>query len=60
MIDNNVIVRVREVYGVERIYPVNDNAQRFADLTRKKTLDRVDLRDIKALGFNVTSEAPTL
>ena len=60
MIDNQVIVRVREVYGVERIYPVNENAQRFADLTRKKTLDRADLHDIKALGFNVTSEAVTL
>jgi len=60
MIDNQVIVRVREVYGVERIYPVNDNAQRFADLTRKKTLDRADLHDIKALGFNVTSEAVAL
>ena len=60
MTDNQVIVRVREVYGVERIYPVNETAQRLADLTRKKTLDRVDLRDIKALGFNVTSEAVAL
>ena len=55
-----VIVKLREVYGVERIYPVNDNAQRFADLAGKKTLHRTDLSTIRALGFQVINQTVTL
>jgi len=60
VINNNVIVKVREVYGVERIYPVSDSAQLFADIAGKKTLDSADIHRIKQLGFEVQAEAPTL
>jgi hypothetical protein len=46
-------VCIKNVYGNERIYPVDDGAKRFADLTRKSTLDKRDLRLIEALGFEV-------
>jgi hypothetical protein len=46
-------VNIKQVYGVERIYPVNDQAIILAQLTRKKTLDRADINLIKKLGYNV-------
>jgi hypothetical protein len=46
-------VNIKQVYGVERIYPVNDQASILAQLTRKKTLDRTDINLIKKLGYNV-------
>jgi len=46
-------VNIKQVYGVERIYPVNDQAIILAQLTRKKTLDRADINLIKKLGYDV-------
>ena len=35
-------VQIKNVYGVERIYPINDTAINFSNLTRKKTLEQND------------------
>lgn len=48
-----VSVEVRNVYGNELIYPVNEPAKIFASLTGNKTLNLVDLQRIQALGFEV-------
>ena len=53
-VDNNIVeVEVRSVYGNNMIYPANDVAERFTNLTGKKTLSRTDLANIRALGFAV-------
>ena len=44
-------VQVRTVYGNERIYPVNEVAQKFAALLNVKTFNRQQIVDIKALGY---------
>lgn len=46
-------VRVRETYGVERIYPVNTTAELFTSLIGQKTLSHESIRTIKQLGFAV-------
>jgi hypothetical protein len=46
-------VNIKQVYGVERIYPVNDQAIILTQLTKKKTLDRADINLIKKLGYDV-------
>jgi len=46
-------VNIKQVYGVERIYPVNDQAIILTQLTKKKTLDREDINLIKKLGYEV-------
>jgi hypothetical protein len=46
-------VNIKQVYGVERIYPVNDQAIILTQLTKKKTLDREDINLIKKLGYDV-------
>ena len=46
-------INIKQVYGVERIYPVNDQAIILTQLTKKKTLDREDINLIKKLGYDV-------
>lgn len=48
-----VIVQIKNVYGNERIYPMNDKAKLFSALVNKVTLSRADIERIKALGFIV-------
>ena len=46
-------VIIKNVYGVERIYPVNETAKKLTSLTRKKTLDRDEIEVIKKLGYQI-------
>lgn len=46
-------VNIKQVYGVERIYPVNDQAMILTQLTNKKTLDSRDIELIKKLGYQI-------
>jgi hypothetical protein len=47
-------VKVKSVYGNDMIYPVNDTAQKFANLIGKKTFSKVDLAIISNLGYKIT------
>lgn len=49
----SVEVVVRSVYGQERIYPGNENAQIFARIVGSKTLSRSVLNMIRELGYEV-------
>jgi len=53
-------VIIKNVYGVERIYPVNETAKKLTSLTRKKTLDRDEIEVIKKLGYQVEVMTETL
>ena len=53
----NLIVKIKNVYGVDRIYPVCDKAQLFARISGNKTLLPVDIELIKKLGYNLTTES---
>lgn len=55
-----VIVKQKTVYGNDLIYPVCDQAQKLAKLTRKKTFDSFDIALIKSLGYSVELERVTL
>lgn len=55
-----LIVRIVSVYGRELIYPVNATAAHFATLTGRRTLDRTHLETIRALGYAIEVEAPSL
>jgi len=48
-----IIVEIKNVYGVERIYPVCENAKRFAMLTSTKTFNRDIIEVIKSLGCKI-------
>jgi hypothetical protein len=49
----NIQVNIKQVYGVDRIYPVNDKAIILTQLTNKKTLDKRDIELIKRLGYEI-------
>ena len=54
MDDNSVLVEIRQVYGIERIYPVNYTAKLFLTIGNyRKTFDRSEIGTIKKLGFKV-------
>jgi len=53
-------VIIKNVYGVERIYPVNETAKKITSLTRKKTLDRDEIEVIKKLGYQIEVLTETL
>lgn len=49
----NIQVSIKQIYGVERIYPINDKAIFLTQLTNKKTLDSKDIELIKKLGYQI-------
>ena len=51
-----VILKRKNVYGNELIYPVNDNAIIFSNLICKKTFSSNDLGLITALNFELIFE----
>jgi len=53
-------VKVKSVYGNDMIYPVNDTAQKFANLIGKKTFSKVDLAIISNLGYKITQNMEKL
>ena len=55
-----LIVNVKNVYGNQLIYPVNDTAKLFCKLLNTKTLTKTSLNDIRSLGYTITVETPTL
>lgn len=44
-------ISIRNVYGNELVYPMNEKAKVFAKLLGRKTLTERDLDHIKSLGF---------
>jgi hypothetical protein len=53
----NLIVEKKNVYGVERVYPVCNKAKLFATISGNKTLLPEVIELIKKLGYNLTTES---
>ena len=51
-----LVVSKKNVYGVERVYPVCKKAKLFAAISGNKTLLPEDIELIKKLGYNLTTE----
>ena len=52
-----LIVSKKNVYGVERVYPVCNKAKLFAAISGNKTLLPEVIEQIKKLGYNLTTES---
>ena len=55
-----VEVEVKNVYGKELIYPVNDVAKKFAQIAGTTTLTLAVFKKIRELGCDVIITAPGL
>ncbi len=56
----NIIVEQRSLYGNIKFYPINDLAQKFADLMKQKTFDARNLFDIQNMGMTVIIDQKTI
>ena len=54
-----IMVRIKNVYGTDKIYPVSPNAHLFADIAGTTTLRPSDLKAIQELGYRVLIEQQT-
>ena len=53
-------VEIKQVYGVERIYPACDISKKLNNLMMSKTFNRNDIETIKALGYKVEVKTETI
>jgi hypothetical protein len=56
-LNNNIVVKIKEVYGVKRVYIVSEHAPLIKALTGRETLTDFDIETLKALGFSFEVEA---
>jgi hypothetical protein len=50
---NKIQVAIKQVYGVERIYPICEIAKKLNRLMNSKTFTRDNIQVIKSLGYSV-------
>ena len=55
-----LIVEVKNIYGVERIYAVCNNAKLITKLKQSKTLNKDDISILRELGYTIETKQPTI
>ena len=55
-----VVIQVKNVFGKELIYPINETAKILLRLTGKRTFSPADLSTIRDLGYSVEFDTPYL
>ena len=50
---NKIQVAIKQVYGIERIYPVCEIAKKLNRLMNSKTFNRDNIQVIKSLGYSI-------
>ncbi len=53
-----LIVKIKTVYGVDKIYPVNDAAKLIAEIANTTTLTEQTIKLAKQLGYAITVQQP--
>ena len=52
----HITVQIKDVYGVQKAYPLDRQAQLFASMLGTKTLTDHALRHIEMLGYEIRQE----
>lgn len=55
-----LIVEVKSIYGVERIYAVCNNSKLITKLKQSKTLNKDDISILRELGYKIEIKQPTI
>jgi hypothetical protein len=55
-----ITVEIKNVYGVERIYAVCNNAKLITKLKQSKTLSKEDISILKELGYTIQTKQQTI
>ena len=56
----SITVEIKNVYGVNKIYPISDTAKLFANIAGTKTLTDYTIAKIKELGYTINVAQQTL
>lgn len=54
-----IIVKIKNVYGQEKIYPICDHARTFARMLGQTTLTRENIKHIKDLNYTIEVQHET-
>ena len=57
---NKLIVQVKNIYGVDRIYPVCEKSKSFSQIAGLKTLQPTVIDEIKKLGYKIETRGEKL
>ena len=55
-----ITVEINNIYGVERIYAVCNNAKLITKLKQSKTLSKEDISILKELGYTIQTKQQTI
>ena len=55
-----ITVEIKNVYGVERIYAVCNNAKIITKLKQSKTLNKDDISILRELGYQIETKQSTI
>jgi hypothetical protein len=55
-----ITVEIKNVYGVERIYAVCNNAKLITKLKQSKTLSKEDISILREMGYKIETKQPTI
>jgi hypothetical protein len=55
-----ITVEIKNIYGVERIYAVCNNAKLITKLKQSKTLSKEDISILKELGYTIQTKQQTI
>ena len=55
-----LIVEIKNIYGVERIYAVCNNSKLITKLKQSKTLNKDDISILRELGYKIEIKQPTI
>lgn len=48
-----LIIRIKNVFGTDRIYPANETAEKFLRLLGGKTFSESQIKHIRELGYEI-------
>ena len=59
-LNNKLIVQVKNIYGIDRIYPVCEKSKSFSRIAGLKTLQQPVIDEIKKLGYQIETKGEKL
>ena len=59
-LNNKLIVQVKNIYGIDRIYPVCEKSKIFSRIAGLKTLQPTVIDEIKKLGYQIETKGEKL
>ena len=60
IVNMKLIVQIKNIYGVQRVYPVCEKSKSFSRIAGLKTLQQSTIDEIKKLGYKIETRGEKL